>query len=200
MQLKEGLFYFPSYFEREAQEILLSQVQEAINIAPFFIPTMPKSNKPFSVKMSNAGALGWVSDKQGYRYEDKHPQTGLEWGEIPPLALKAWQDLSVFSHNPQACLINFYAETAKMGLHQDRDEMDLSAPVVSISLGASALFRYGGEKRGDKTNSIWINSGDVLVFGGASRLMFHGIDRIKINSSTLLPHNQRINLTLRYVK
>jgi alkylated DNA repair protein (DNA oxidative demethylase) len=160
---------------------------------------MPRTGKPFSVRMTNCGALGWVSDTAGgYRYQPTHPETGEPWPPIPALALNAWAEAG-YSRPPEACLVNFYDAAARMGLHQDRDELDIAAPVVSISLGDAALFRFGGTSRSGGTKSIRLQSGDVVVIGGASRLAYHGIDRIIPGSSTLLGEPGRINLTLRRV-
>jgi alkylated DNA repair protein (DNA oxidative demethylase) len=160
---------------------------------------MPKSGRPMSVGMSNCGPLGWVSDERGYRYERGHPQTRQVWPAIPDILLRLWSDVAQYRHPPEACLINYYGPNAKMGLHQDRDEVDFSAPVVSVSLGDSCLFRVGGLKRGDPTRSLRLNSGDVLVLGGEARLAFHGVDRIYAGTSTLLSEGGRINLTMRRV-
>ncbi len=146
--------------------------------APPYTPRMPRTGKPFSVRMSNAGPLGWVSDAAGYRYQPDHPETGAPWPPLPPTVRRAWAELAAYVHPPEACLINLYAPGTRMGLHQDRDETDLAAPVLSLSLGAPALFRYGGLKRGDPTRSVRLEPGDALVIGGPSRLIFHGVDRI----------------------
>jgi alkylated DNA repair protein (DNA oxidative demethylase) len=165
---------------------------------------MPRTGKPLSVKMTNCGALGWVSDKDGgYRYQPTHPETGEPWPRIPEIVVDAWRAVAAYPHPPEACLINYYAPGTRMGLHQDRDEEDFDAPVVSLSLGDSALFRVGGTKRGGATGSLRLESGDVVVLGGASRLAFHGVDRIYAGTSTLLKdwfaEGGRINLTLRRV-
>jgi alkylated DNA repair protein (DNA oxidative demethylase) len=160
---------------------------------------MPRTGKPFSVRMSNCGVLGWVSDETGYRYQPAHPETGRPWPAMPPRLLDAWQALAGYPHPPEACLINLYDAAAKMGLHQDRDEDDLDAPVLSLSLGDTAVFRVGGVARSDRSVSVKLQSGDALSFGGPARLAFHGIDRIIAGSSTLLPQGGRINLTLRRV-
>jgi len=149
--------------------------------------------------MSNCGTLGWVSDESGYRYQRAHPDTGRPWPPFPPALLAIWRALSQYRYPPEACLINFYGSGAKMGLHQDRDENDFDAPVVSISLGDSCLFRVGGTRRNEPTRSFRLNSGDVVVLGGAARLAFHGVDRIYPGTSGLLPDGGRINLTLRRV-
>jgi DNA oxidative demethylase len=149
--------------------------------------------------MTNCGSLGWVSDAAGYRYQPTHPTTGCPWPAIPDLALRAWRDLVGNAPTPEACLINLYAPAARMGLHQDRDEKDFSAPVLSLSLGDTCLFRVGGTRRSDPTRSFRLTSGDAVVLGGGARLAFHGVDRILPGTSTLLPEGGRINLTLRRV-
>jgi DNA oxidative demethylase len=197
--LGDGIQYAPDYFSRKQQEALINDIREVLQQAPLFTPTMPRTNKPFSVRMSNCGDLGWVSDQNGYRYQKTHPVTGASWPTIPAPLLALWDALSGYSKPPQACLINLYDASARMGLHQDKDEENFSAPVVSVSLGATARFRMGGLNRRDPTRSIKLHSGDVFVFGGASRLMFHGIDRVYEGTSMLLPNDQRLNLTLRRV-
>lgn len=191
--------YLPEFLDRGAQEQVLLDLREAIARAPLFTPVMPRTAKPFSVQMTNLGSLGWVSDKSGYRYQPSHPATGLAWPAIPESVLFVWNRVSNYPHPPEACLVNFYGADAKMGLHQDRDEEDFEAPVVSISLGDTARFRVGGTTRGGKTQSLKLASGDVLVLEGPSRLAFHGIDRVIGGSSTLLKGGGRINLTLRRV-
>jgi alkylated DNA repair protein (DNA oxidative demethylase) len=160
---------------------------------------MPKSGQPFSVRMTNCGPLGWVSDPAGYRYQPNHPETGAPWPAMPAAVLAAWRELAGYPAPPEACLINVYAPAARMGLHQDRDEYDFAAPVVSLSLGQTCLFRIGGTQRSDPTRSFRLASGDALVLGGDARLAFHGVDRIIPATSTLLPDGGRINLTLRRV-
>ncbi|MFD0935591.1 alpha-ketoglutarate-dependent dioxygenase AlkB, partial [Methylobacterium trifolii] len=177
--------------------------------APPVTPRMPRTGKPFSVRMSNCGPLGWVSDRDGYRYQPHHPETGAPWPAMPAAVLEAWEDLSGHTAPPEACLINLYAPGTRMGLHQDRDEADLSAPVLSLSLGAPALFRYDGQRRSDPTRSIRLMAGDALVMGGPSRLIHHGVDRILPAGDLLgaaedplpgiLPAGGRCNLTLRRV-
>lgn len=194
-----GIVHWPGYLAAEAQAALVAELREVAREAPFFSPRMPKTGKPFSVRMTNCGSLGWVSDVNGYRYQPLHPETGMPWPAMPPLLLEAWRELAGYPHEPEACLVNFYEASAKMGLHQDRDEQDFDAPVLSLSLGDTAIFRIGGTVRGGKTQSLKLASGDALIFGGEARLAYHGIDRILAGSSGLLPQGGRINLTLRRV-
>lgn len=177
-ELAPGLIYHPGFLDRAAGIRLSDEVAAVLVAAPPFAPRMPRTGKPFSVRMSNAGPLGWVSDRDGYRYQATHPETGRPWPAIPPTALAAWDALAGYPAPPEACLINLYDPGARMGLHQDRDEADFSAPVVSLSLGSPALFRYGGLRRTDPTRSIRLLAGDAIVIGGASRLIFHGVDRL----------------------
>jgi DNA oxidative demethylase len=198
--MTNGLRHLPEYFNRAQQEGLLGLLRQAVSQAPLFTPVMPRTGKAFSVRMTNLGPLGWVSDKErGYRYQPAHPVTGEAWPVLPDILTKLWADVAGYPHPAEACLVNFYTPDAKMGLHQDRDEQDFAAPVVSVSLGDTGLFRIGGTTRGGKTQSLKLASGDVLVMGGESRLCFHGIDRIMPGTSTLLKNGGRINLTMRRV-
>ena len=168
--------------------------------APLFTPTMPRSGKPMSVRMTNCGPLGWVTDKErGYRYQATHPETGKPWPPIPPVLLDLWDAVARYAAPPEACLVNYYAGSAKMGLHQDKDEEDFAAPVLSVSLGDTGIFRVGGRSRKDPTQMFELRSGDVVVLGGDDRLAYHGIDRILSGTSDLLPEGGRFNLTLRRV-
>lgn len=194
----EGVLYFPGWFDREAQQTLVAAIAEIVRAAPWFVPRMPKSGKPFSVAMTNCGPLGWVSDEAGYRYQPAHPETGAAWPAIPPALIELWRSVGAPAE-PEACLINRYHERARLGLHQDRDETDRAAPVVSVSLGDTAVFRIGGTTRKAPTRSMRLVSGDVVTFGGPARLVYHGIDRILPGTSRLLPEGGRINLTLRRV-
>ncbi|RMD88565.1 MAG: alpha-ketoglutarate-dependent dioxygenase AlkB [Alphaproteobacteria bacterium] len=184
--------------DRRAQEALLEDVRAVIAAAPLFRPTT-RWGRPMSVRMTSAGRLGWVSDRRGYRYEPRHPETGRAFPPIPESVLGLWRCVTGLERLPDCCLVNHYDCGARMGLHQDRDEADFSFPVVSVSLGDAALFRLGGLERGGRTESVWLESGDVAVMGGAARLIHHGIDRIRPGSSTLLPEGGRISLTLRVV-
>jgi DNA oxidative demethylase len=194
-----GLRLISGYLDRPAQESLARAIAAVLERAPLYVPRMPRSGKPLSVRMSNCGPLGWVSDEAGYRYQATHPETGRPWPAIPRMLLEAWSDLARYPHPPEACLINHYGPATRMGLHQDRDEQDFSAPVLSLSLGDACLFRVGGLRRSDPTRSVELKSGDALMLGGEARLAFHGVDRVFPGTSTLLPQGGRINLTLRRV-
>jgi len=200
--METGLTLLSGFFDPSAQARLVAVLREAA-AAPFFTPTMPRTGKPFSVRMTNLGPLGWVSDRGGYRYQPAHPVTGEPWPPIPEMVLDVWRRVAGYSHDPEACLVNYYAPGARMGLHQDRDEEEFDAPVVSISLGDACRFRVGGTARGGPTRSLKLSSGDVVVLAGASRLAFHGVDRVYPGTSTLLagwfPDGGRLNLTLRRV-
>nr|WP_210345393.1 alpha-ketoglutarate-dependent dioxygenase AlkB [Jiella flava] len=197
--MPDGARYYPGYFDRSGQEALVKAIRAVVAAAPLYRPVMPRSGRPFSVRMTNCGSLGWVADKAGYRYQPRHPVTDALWPEIPPVLLSLWAAVADYPHSPEACLVNVYDESAKMGLHQDKDETALDAPVVSISLGDDCRFRIGGVERGGKTASLRLASGDVFVLGGAARLCHHGVDRIDPQTSTLLTKGGRINLTLRRV-
>ncbi|MPT22053.1 MAG: alpha-ketoglutarate-dependent dioxygenase AlkB [Starkeya sp.] len=194
-----GCRYWPGWLDRQGQEALAEELRAVLAAAPLFTPLMPRTGKPFSVRMSNCGPLGWVSDVSGYRYQPTHPETGQPWPPFPPVLIRAWGALAGVDLAPEACLINWYGPEARMGLHQDRDEEEFSAPVLSLSLGDTALFRIGGTARSDPTRSLRLASGDALLLAGPARLAFHGIDRIYPGTSTLLKQPGRINLTLRRV-
>jgi len=193
--------------ERAAAEALLVDIVAVLRLAPLYQPTMPRTGKPLSVMMSNCGPLGWVTDKDnGYRYQPTHPQTGLPWPPMPKILTDLWASHAPYPHPPEACLINYYAEGTRMGLHQDRDEADFDAPVLSVSLGDTARFRLGGTTRGGPTESFLLRSGDVMILAGPNRLAFHGVDKVLAGSSNLLlaypdlfPAGGRINLTMRRV-
>ena len=198
--LPRGVRHIPSCLDRADQEALVEDVRKVVQAAPLYTPTMPRTGKPMSVRMTNCGTLGWVTDRErGYRYQPTHPLTGEPWPPIPEILLDLWRQVSGYPNPPEACLINFYTADAKMGLHQDRDEADFSAPVVSVSLGDDCLFRVGQTTRDGATKSFRLKSGDVVVLGGEGRLAFHGVDRIYPSTSALLKNGGRINLTLRRV-
>lgn len=195
----DGFQIYSGYLDRDAQTALVSTLREQVAGCPFYTPSMPRSGKPMSVRMTNFGPLGWVTDKQGYRYQPRHPETGKPWPAIPAQLLDMWKKLAHYPHPPEACLVNHYTGKARMGLHQDKDELDFDAPVLSVSLGDTAIFRVGGSARKDPTRSIRLQSGDVLVMGGPARMNFHGVDRVLPGTSTLLNGGGRLNLTLRRV-
>lgn len=192
-----GALVYRGFLSPEAQRAMLADVRDVIRAAPLVSPET-RWGKKMTVGMTSAGSLGWISDRRGYRYEARHPE-GVQWPPIPGSVLSVWRDLSETARQPDCCLVNLYGEGARMGLHQDRDEADFAEPVLSISLGDDALFRLGGTERGGKTQSLWLTSGDVLVLSGPSRLAYHGIDRIRFGSSSLLEDGGRVNLTLRVV-
>ena len=205
---EEALAILPAALDRAAQLALLDEIAALLVEAPPYRPTMPRSGKPLSVAMSNAGTLGWVTDREGYRYQRMHPSTGRAWPTIPPIALALWRAHANYRADPEACLVNLYDADARMGLHRDADEKALDAPVLSISLGDSALFRIGGTVRKNPTRSVRLASGDIAILAGAARHRFHGVDRV-IAGSSGLPDRfppmlramgiRRINLTLRRV-
>jgi alkylated DNA repair protein (DNA oxidative demethylase) len=192
--------YFPQRLDRAAQGALLADLRRIIGAAPLFTPTMPRSGKKMSVRMTNCGPLGWVTDQErGYRYQATHPATGKPWPPIPRMLLDLWEEVARYPAPPEACLVNYYAGDAKMGLHQDKDEEDFAAPVLSVSLGDTGIFRVGGTSRKDPTETYELKSGDVVVLAGKDRLAYHGIDRVLGGTSDLLPEGGRFNLTLRRV-
>ncbi len=199
LELAPGCLWWPGLLDRGAQEALLAQVEAGLERAPLFTPRMPRSGQPFSVHMSNFGPLGWVSDVDGYRYQTFHPDTRQPWPPLPPALSALWDQLAGTPYPPEACLINWYDPQARMGLHQDKDEQDLTAPVLSLSLGDTAVFRIGGTERRAPTRSIRLASGDAFLLSGPSRLAFHGVDRILPGTSTLIGRPGRFNLTLRRV-
>jgi alkylated DNA repair protein (DNA oxidative demethylase) len=180
----------------EAQRRLVADVLAAAAEAPFRAPVTP-FGKAMSVEMTNLGPLGWVSDAAGYRYEALRPGSLTPWPAMPQDLLDLWAEIAHPGVPPDACLVNLYRPGARMGLHQDRDEADFGFPVVSVSLGDTAIFRIGGTRRADPTSAVRLASGDVVVLAGEARLAFHGVDRILAGSSRLVPGGGRINLTLR---
>jgi alkylated DNA repair protein (DNA oxidative demethylase) len=200
IEVAPGIVYWPERLAPSEQEALLADVLARVAAAPFYRPAMPGSGNLLSVEMSNFGPLGWVTDQaKGYRYEPRHPVTGAAWPPIPEALLALWRETTGYPAPPEACLVNLYRQAARMGLHRDADEAAKDAPVLSVSLGDSAIFRFGGLARRQATRTLKLASGDVLMFGGPARLMYHGIDRVWAGSSGLLPGGGRINLTLRRV-
>ncbi len=195
-----GFQHISSYLGGSAQAKLLGEIRSILNSSPLYVPTMPKSGKPFSVRMTNCGPLGWVSSKDGgYRYQAHHPETDRPWAPIPDTLLELWSEVTKYPAEPEACLINWYEPGTKLGQHVDADEQDNRAPVLSISLGDDAWFRVGGLTRKAPTERLLLRSGDVVVLGGEARLAYHGIDRIVAGTSDLLDQPGRYNLTMRRV-
>ena len=195
----EGFRFLPEYFSAAAQKALVGEVLAILETNPLYRGAMPRTGTPLSVRNTNLGPLGWVSDIKGYRYQAHHPVTGEAWGPIPQVLLDLWEDVGNYPAPPEACLVNWYEAGTKLGLHIDADEDAKEAPVVSVSLGSRALFRLGGLERRSPTSSMRLASGDVVVLGGKARRAYHGVDRIWPDSSTLIPGGGRINLTLRRV-
>ena len=192
----EGFRLLPQRLSPDAQAALLAQVQARLAAAPLYRPITP-GGKLMSVAMTNFGPLGWFTDLSGYRYQATHPETGRPWPDIPQPLLDLWAEFADGQVPPDACLVNLYGPDARMSLHQDRDEADFAFPVLSVSLGDTAVFRIGGTRRTDPTRSVRLASGDVCLLAGPARLAHHGIDRVIPGSSRLIPGGGRINLTLR---
>lgn len=191
----EGLLYWPGHLNRSAQAGLLAELREVARLAPFRDQVTP-GGRPMSVRSTACGAVGWVSGRRGYGYVPRQP-SGMPWPPIPASLLALWNALLPGAPPPDTALLNLYREGARMGLHQDRDEADLTQPVLSVSLGDDALFRIGGAERSARTQSLWLRSGDVIALTGPARLCHHGIDRLRPGSSTLLEGGGRLNITLR---
>lgn len=192
-----GFAVFKAFLSPRQQSDLVAVLRDVVAAAPLFSPQTPYG-RPMSVRMTSAGRYGWYSDRSGYRYERRHP-SGVAWPDIPAQALDIWARVTGLARQPDCCLINYYGPEARMGMHQDKDEADFSWPVVSVSLGDDGQFRIGNATRGGKTESLWLQSGDVVVMGSDARLTYHGVDRIRAGSSGLLKEGSRINLTLRVV-
>lgn len=203
-EFPEGFFFLPEYLSPTAQVSLIRDIGRLLAQAPLFEQAMPRSGAPLSVSMSNAGEYGWVTDREkGYRYQRVHPVTGQVWPPIPGRLLNLWRDVTLEEQLPNLCLINYYDRKARLGLHQDKGDSSLDAPVVSISLGDEATFLLGGLSRRDPIRRIVLRTGDVVWFGGPSRLVFHGVEGIRTGTSRLLEKiglpEGRMNLTLRRI-
>lgn len=191
----EGFRFWPGRLTPDDQAALVAEVLAAVEQAPWVQPVTP-GGRPFSVRQTSLGPLGWVSDRGGYRYQATHPETGRPWPPMPARLIDLWTELTGWPQPPDACLLNLYRGPAKMGLHQDKDEGDLDAPVLSISLGDTGVFRIGPAE-GGRTTSVRLASGDVCALTGPARLARHGVDRVLAGSSSLIPGGGRLNLTLR---
>lgn len=199
-ELAAGVFYWPRHLDIAQQRCLSAEVFRLAEAAPFYRPGMPRSGHKLSVEMTNFGDLGWFTDaEKGYRYEGCHPFRGTPWPPIPERLLNIWRDIAGYPGLPEACLVNLYRGRARMSLHRDSDEQARDAPVLSVSLGDKAIFRFGQARKSSSTQTLLLESGDVLMFGGVARFMLHGIDRIFPGTSTLIPGGGRLNLTLRRV-
>lgn len=195
-----GIALYPGYLDVPAQQALLATLSAGFEAAPPYRPRMPRTGQPWSIRQTNFGELGWVSHPDGYGYSSTNDVNGRKWPAIPAALLDIWAQAAHYPAPPECCLVNLYdAPKSRMGLHRDEDEEALDAPVVSLSLGDTCVFRVGGFARSDKSKSFRLASGDVLVIGGASRLRYHGVDRVIPGSSQLVPGGGRINLTLRRV-
>lgn len=203
LQSETGFRLLKGHLDRAAQAALVEAVLARVDRSPLFTPAMPRTGREMSVRMTNFGPLGWVTDKdRGYRYQAAHPVTGTAWPDMPRALTDLWEAVSGWPDPPEACLVNWYGPGAKLGQHIDADEDARFAPVVSVSLGDSAKFRLGGPTPKGPTTCLTLDSGDVVVLAGPSRRFRHGVDRIYPGSSTLLPPDWRpgrINLTLRRV-
>jgi len=199
-RLAPGVTLFAGALDRAAQGALAASILEGARAAPFYTPRMPRSGAAMSVLQTSFGALGWVTDKAGgYRYQPLHPETGRAWPALPASLLALWRAHTDYRAPPDSCLVNLYRGQARMGLHVDADEAARDAPVVSVSLGDDAIFRFGGVSRSARTRTVKLGSGDVLTLAGPARDCFHGIDRVVSGSSALIAGGGRINLTLRRV-
>jgi DNA oxidative demethylase len=186
-------------FANSFEDDLIAALRDIVAQAPFRHMHTPGGHQ-MSVAMTNCGSFGWVTDRTGYRYDPNDPETGRPWPAMPPsfraLAGQAAAEAGFEGFSPEVCLINRYAPGARMSLHQDRDELDLGAPIVSVSLGLPAIFLFGGLKRSDKTRRFRLEHGDIAVWGGPSRLVFHGVAPLA-DGEHALTGRQRINLTFR---
>ncbi|MBO6677509.1 MAG: alpha-ketoglutarate-dependent dioxygenase AlkB [Parvibaculum sp.] len=196
----DGILLYPGFLEEAAQRALIVEIKAVFETSSPYRPHMPRTGKPWSIHQANFGPLGWVSRPDGYGYAPVNEATNRPWPAIPEALLRLWDEVADYPAPPECCLVNLYdTPKSRMGLHRDEDEEALDAPVVSLSLGDTCVFRVGGFARSDKSASFRLSSGDVLVIGGASRLRYHGVDRVIPGSSQLVPGGGRINLTLRRV-
>ena len=189
------------FLSTEDQLALIADLRSVVRSAPLFRPSMPRSGSPFRYEMTNCGNWGWVSDRSGYRYTETQAN-GIPWPPIPArllsIAIALTEDAGFSGFAPDTCLVNFYrGDRSSLGLHQDVSEKNLLAPVVSVTLGDSGFFAWGGLHRKDPTKEILLRSGDCIVFGGENRLHFHGFSGLVSGSSRLLKNGGRLNCTLR---
>jgi alkylated DNA repair protein (DNA oxidative demethylase) len=199
-RLEEGAVLLHSFATAEAPA-LVEEVARIAQAAPFRHLVTP-GGYTMSVAMTNCGRWGWVSDRTGYRYDPVDPDAGAPWPAMPKmfldLAVRAAAEAGFAHYNPDACLINRYIAGAKLSLHQDRDEKDVWAPIVSVSLGLPAVFVWGGKRRSDPVRRLRLESGDIAVWGGPARFVYHGVAPLKDGQHPLTAA-ARINLTFRKV-
>ncbi len=191
-----GFRLVPAALDLAVQAALIEAVEAAAAQAPWRRYETPNGGT-MSVEMTSFGPLGWTASREGYRYADRDPVGGRPWPAMPPMLLDLWRAHAGSDIAPDSALVNRYRAAARMGLHQDRDENAMAAPVLSISLGDTAVFRLGGQRRSDPTTSMRLASGDVCVLAGEARTAFHGVDRVLAGSSRLVPGGGRINITMR---
>lgn len=186
-------------FAAADETALLASLQNVEAMAPFRHMFTP-GGFCMSVAMTNCGSFGWVTDRTGYRYEAVDPESGQNWPQMPDSFLKLAKDAAGFAgfgnFLPDACLVNRYEPGARLSLHQDKNEQDFDQPIVSVSLGISAVFLFGGLNRSDKSNRVRLTHGDVVVWGGVDRLRYHGVMALKPGHHPLVG-GYRINLTFR---
>jgi alkylated DNA repair protein (DNA oxidative demethylase) len=198
--LEEGALLLRGFCTKEAPA-LVAEIARIAEAAPFRHLTVPGGHI-MSVAMTNCGRVGWASDRRGYRYDPLDPDRGEAWPPMPPLfidlAARAAAEAGFANYDPDACLVNRYAAGAKLGLHQDRDEQDQYAPIVSVSLGIPATFLWGGKKRNDPVRRFRLESGDIAVWGGPARFVYHGVAPLKAGDHPLTGA-VRLNLTFRKV-
>jgi DNA oxidative demethylase len=199
-QLEEGAVLLRGFAVAEAP-MLVDEVARIASGAAFRRMVTP-GGYTMSVAMTNCGRLGWVSDRTGYRYAPIDPDTGAPWPALPAtfldIAVRAAGEAGFADYDPDACLINRYIAGAKLSLHQDRDEKDPWAPIVSVSLGLPAVFLWGGKRRSDPVRRLHLESGDIVVWGGPARFIYHGVAALK-DGEHPLTGAARINLTFRKV-
>ena len=198
--LEKGAVLLRGFANAEAA-VLIEEVARVAQAAPFRNLVTP-GGYTMSVAMTNCGRVGWVSDRTGYRYDPADPETGVPWPAMPAafldLAVRAAAEAGFTQYDPDACLINRYQAGAKLGLHQDRDEWDAWAPIVSVSLGLPAVFLWGGKRRSDPVRRLRVETGDIAVWGGPARFVYHGVAPLKPGQHPLTG-DARINLTFRKV-
>ncbi len=195
-----GMVVLRGRLSRAEQAEFVRLAFEVADDAPFYTPVM-RGGAPFRVQMTSAGDIGWLSDEAGYRYARVHPETKRPWPEIPEpitsFAKAAALEAGFSGFTPDSCLFNLYRSDGKLGIHRDHVEQDRVSPIVSVSLGDSCVFKFGGLSKGGPFTDWTLVSGDVVVFGGPSRLAWHGVSKILRGTSDLIPGGGRMNLTVR---